>query len=71
MKEKEIRAAQLESLKSADSMRGHFVVEILNGAFKPWKTLVFDTMEEAQKKYDELEPVYYGGFLRKYATFGF
>ena len=70
MKQKEIRSAQLDSLKDGTSTVT-FCVEILNGSFKPWKVFCFDTKEEAQAKYDELEPIYYGGFLRKYAKVSF
>ena len=69
MKCKEIRAAQLEDLKNG-VMPGLFCVEILNGAFQPWKVFKFETREEAEKKYAELETIYCGGFLRKYAIFG-
>ena len=71
MKEKEIRAAQLDALKDASPWSVTYVVEVLNGAFEPFKRFTFSTMEDAMRKYDELEPVYYGGFLRRYAMVNF
>ena len=71
MKEKEIRAAQLDALKDASPYSVKYVVEIMNGAFKPFKRFTFSTMEDAMRKYDELEPVYYGGFLGRYAMVNF
>ena len=70
MKQKEIRSAQLDSLKDGTSLVT-FCVEILNASFVPYKVFCFNTKEEAQAKYDELEPIYYGGFLRKYAVVDF
>lgn len=67
---KEMRAKQLDELKSGiDELI--YCIDILGyGTFTVNETLTFDTMEEAEAKYDELvkpHGPYYPGFLRKYA----
>ena len=69
---KEKRQAQLDGLKNNSCVWPcDYCIEILNGAFHPWKVFHFDSMEEAKAKYEELEPIYYGGFLRMYAKVTF
>lgn len=47
-------------------------VELLNDAFKPHKVFDFETLEEANAKYEELRHNgFYPGFLRKYAVVSF
>lgn len=63
----EQRSEQLDALKIQGVGTVKYKIQILNAAFKPWKTLEFDSMEEAVKAYKKMEPVYYGGFLRRCA----
>ena len=67
---KEQRCEQLDALKET-STGIVFCVEILireqYGAFVPFRTLTFATMEEAQSAYDRLEAIYYPAYVTKYA----
>lgn len=70
---KQIRNNQLDELKQADNIStADYRVEVLNGAFLPVHVWEFDTMEEAEQKYQELlRAGRYPGFLRKYAVIPF
>ena len=68
---KQKRAEQLDSLKNASNASVMFCVDILNGSFIPYKTITFDSLEEAQAEYDKLARIYYPAFVRKYAKVPF
>ena len=69
---KEQRHAQIDTLKANGSTgQVNFCVEILNDSFLPRKKFVFETIVEAQAKYDALEPIYHAAFLRKFAVVHF
>lgn len=71
MYEKDIRAAQLEDLKSG-IFSGMFVVEELNSSFLVRQKWEFEKKEDAERKYSELaNSGIYTAFLRKYAKFDF
>ncbi len=63
----EQRSEQPDALKIKGVGTVKYKIQILNAAFKPWKTLECDSMEEAVKAYKKMEPVYYGSFLRRCA----
>lgn len=70
MKEKEIRAAQLDALKDGITP-GAFCIDLLNACFETWKTLKFETREEAEKMYDYLTITEPPAYVRKYAKFDY
>ena len=68
---KEQRSAQLDALKEAGQAPVKYHVERLNACFTPYKTYIFDTMEEAEKAYNKLILTDYPAYVRKYATVSF
>lgn len=66
---KDIRNNQIDELKNNSFGTVKYIVELLNGSFIPYKTVQFDTMEQANKYYNESkEPA---AFIRKYAKISF
>lgn len=70
MKEKEIRAAQLDDLKDGITP-GTYCIEILNAAFQPWKTLRYKERADAERIYEHLSAAHGPAYVRKYAKFDF
>lgn len=66
---KDIRNNQIEGLKNNSFGTVKYVVELLNGSFIPYKTVQFDTMEQANKYYNESNEG--PAFKRKYAKISF
>ena len=56
-----------QQLNAIDAKCIMYYLEILDGSFMPYKTLVFDNREEMEKAYQKLEPVHFPAYLKKYA----
>ena len=70
MTEKEKRAAQLDDLKDG-IFPAVYIVEILNAAFQPWKTLRYKERADAERIYDYLSATHGPAYVRRYAKFDF
>lgn len=70
MKEKDLRAAQLDELKNGIT-RAAYIIEYLNSAFLPYKHSTHETRAAAEAEYRKAAETTPAAFLRKYAIFDF
>lgn len=70
MKEKDLRAAQLDELKNGIT-RAAYIVEYLNSEFLPYKRSTHETSAAAEAEYRKAAETTPPAFIRKYATFQF